>query len=89
MDGDASRLSLAHYDTDSQEWVLVPNDESSSAGSLSYETSEIGLWAVVAAIPADGSGAPIWVWAIFAILVAGAGAGYLTAYRRWQASQSF
>jgi len=89
VDGDASRLSLAHYDTDSQKWVLVPNDQPPSARSLSYETTEIGLWAVVAAVPADGSGAPFWVWTLFAILVAGAGAAYLVAYRRWQASQSF
>jgi hypothetical protein len=89
VDGDASRLSLAHYDTDSQEWVLVPNDGPPSARSLSYETTEIGLWAVVAAVPADDSGTPFWVWALFAILVTGAVAGYLVAYRRWQASQSF
>ncbi len=89
VDGDESRLSLAHYDTDSQEWVLVPNDGFPSAGRLSYETTEIGLWALVAAVPVDGSGTPFWVWALFAILVTSAGVGYFAAYRRWQASQSF
>ena len=89
VDGDASRLSLAHYDTESQEWVLVPNDEIPSARSLSHETNEIGLWAIVAVVPVESSGTPIWVWTLLAILVAGAGAVYMVAYRRWQASQSF
>ena len=89
VDGDASRLSLAHYDTESQEWVLVPKETRSSARSLSHETNEIGLWAIIVAVPVDNSGTPVWVWTLFAILVAGAGAGYLVAYRRWQASQSF
>ena len=89
VDGDASRLSLAHYDTESHEWVLVPKDEVPPALSLSHETTEIGMWAIVAAVSMDGSGTPVWVWPLLAILVAGAGAGYAIAYRRWQASQSF
>ena len=89
VEGDASRLSLAHYDTESQEWELVPKDELPLARSLSHETNEIGLWAIVAAVPVDDSGTPNWVWMLLAILVASAGAGYVTAYRRWQASQSF
>ena len=89
VDGDVSRLSLAHYDTEAQEWVLVPNEELPSARALSHETTEIGLWAIVAAVPVDGSATPVWVWALFAILVSAAGAGYVVAYRRWQASQSF
>ena len=89
VDGDASRLSLARYDTESQEWGLVPKDEVPSARTLSHETTEIGLWAIVAAVSMDDSATPVWVWALFAILVTGAGAGYVVAYRRWQASQSF
>ena len=69
--GDASRLRLARWDEDNNEWSLLKTKVGQEAMALSTTTDRVGgVWAVMVAPPGGRNWVPIW-GAVAGVIVIG------------------
>ena len=87
QNSDPSNLSLARYDPERETWVTLPTEVDANEHVLSIETTQLGLWGVLAGTPlpiadSDDGGTPFIVWAILGAIFAGGGVGAVVIIRQ-------